>query len=129
MAEALWQRLAPGDWEAASAGAKPAGYVHPLAVRAMAEIDLDISGNRSKHVDQFKDAAFDLVVTVCDGAKDSCPALAGAKQTCHWPLDDPADATGSEEERFAVFRRVRGEIQDQINEYLSGQEVPRKPPK
>ena len=118
MAEALWQWLGRGSWEAASAGARPAGYVHPLAVKSMAEIDLDISANDSKHVDLFQDAAFDLVITVCDNAKESCPTLAGAQQTLHWPFEDPADAAGSEEAQLAVFRRVRDEIQDQIKEYL-----------
>ena len=118
MAEALWQQLARGSWQAASAGARPASYVHPLAVTAMSEIDLDISENESKHVDQYKEAVFDLVITVCDSAKDSCPALAGAKQTLHWPFEDPADATGSEEKKLAVFRRVRDEIRAQIEEYL-----------
>ena len=118
MAGALWQQLARGSWQAASAGARPAGYVHPLAVTAMSEIDLDISENESKHVDQYKEAVFDLVITVCDSARDSCPTLAGAKQTLHWPFEDPADATGSEEQKLAVFRRVRDEIRDQIEEYL-----------
>ena len=75
MAEALWNRLGERQWQANSAGSNPAGYVHPLAVQAMAEIGVDLSQNRSKHVDEFQDHSLDLVVTVCDNAKESCPVF------------------------------------------------------
>ena len=78
MAEALWEKLGEGEWAAASAGSKPAGYVHPLAVRAMRELDIDISANESKSLSQFQNQPFDLVVTVCDNAKESCPVFSGA---------------------------------------------------
>ncbi len=120
MAEALWNNLGQGEWSAASAGSKPAGYVHPLAVRAMRELDSDISANESKSLAEFQNQPFDLVVTVCDNAKESCPAFPGARQTLHWPFDDPAHAGGSDEEKMQVFRRVRDEIAARIREYLGG---------
>ncbi len=118
MAEALWESLGGGAWRAESAGSKPSGYVHPLAIRAMQEIDIDISANESKSLAQFEREDFDLVVTVCDNAQEACPVFPGAKETLHWPFDDPADATGSDEEQMPVFRRVRDEIREKIAAYL-----------
>lgn len=85
----------------------------------MQELDIDISQNTSKSLEQFRDQSFDLVATVCDNAKESCPVFPGAKETLHWPLDDPADATGTDDEKLIVFRRVRDEIKDAIQTYLS----------
>ena len=121
MAEALWESLGDGDWQSESAGSKPSGYVHQLAIKAMQEMDIDISANTSKSLDQFQGEPFDLVVTVCDNAQQSCPVFPGAKQTLHWPFDDPADATGTEEEQMVFFQRVRDEIKDKIQTYLSGE--------
>ncbi|QDT92635.1 arsenate reductase ArsC [Gimesia algae] len=118
MAEELWENLGAGEWQAESAGSNPSGYVHPLAIEAMRELDIDLSENTSKHLDQFTDQQFDLVVTVCDNAKESCPVFSGATQTLHWPFDDPADATGSDEEKMKTFRRVRDEIKTKIQNYL-----------
>lgn len=118
MAEALWESLGKGEWEAESAGSKPSGYVHPLAIRAMQELEQDISSYQSKSLDQFKDQEFDLVVTVCDNAKESCPVFTGAKEMYHWPFDDPADATGTDDEKMVMFRRVRDEIREKIAGYL-----------
>ncbi len=119
MAEELWEFLGQGEWEAESAGSKPSGYVHPLAIEAMRELDIDLSENTSKHLDQFTEQQFDLVVTVCDNAKESCPVFSGATQTLHWPFDDPADATGTEEEKMKTFRRVRDEIKTKIQAFLA----------
>jgi arsenate reductase len=119
MAEALWQSLGEGEWSAASAGSKPSGYVHPLAIAAMRELGIDISAGVSKSLERFAGEKFDLVVTVCDNARESCPVFAGAKQTLHWPFDDPADAAGTDEEKMAVFRRVRDDIRAKIREYVS----------
>jgi arsenate reductase len=119
MAEALWQSLGQGNWRAASAGSRPAGYVHPLAVRVMHELGIDLSGHASKSLDRFVNDDFDLVVTVCDNARDVCPVFPGAKQTLHWPFDDPAHATGSDDQRLAKFRRVRDEIRARILRHLS----------
>ena len=118
MAEALWQQLGAGGWQAASAGSRPAGYVHPLAVRAMTEIGVNLSGHVSKSLDRYRDEAFDLVVTVCDNAREACPIFPGARETLHWPFDDPAHATGSDEQKMAEFRRVRDEIRERIAGYL-----------
>jgi arsenate reductase len=110
MAEALWRQIAKGTWESFSAGSRPSGYVHPNAVEAMRELDIDISAYRSKSVNEFDGQPFDLVVTVCDNAREDCPFFPGAKETLHWPFFDPAEAEGSQEEQMAVFRRVRDEI-------------------
>ena len=118
MAEGLWQTLGDGRWQAASAGSRPAGYVHPLAVLAMKERGIDISASRSKSVDEFAGQNFDIVVTVCDHAKEACPAFPGAQQALHWPFDDPAEAHGSDAEKMRVFQRVRNEIEDRIRAFL-----------
>ena len=118
MAEGLWAQLGAGEWESRSAGSKPSGYVHPLAVQAMGELGIDISRNRSKSVQEFEGETFDLVVTVCGNAKDSCPVFLTGRTTLHWPFDDPADATGTDAEKMTTFRRVRDEIADTIRGYL-----------
>lgn len=110
MAEALLQRAAGDALRVVSAGSKPSGYVHPLAIKAMEEIGIDISAHESKHLDQFLDAGVETVITVCGNADQVCPAFPGQLRRYHWGFDDPADAEGSEEEQFAVFCRVRDEI-------------------
>ncbi len=119
MAQWLWNSLANGRWQAESAGSRPAGYVHPLAIAVMQELGEDLSEAESKHVDRFAGQDIDLVVTVCDSAKESCPALPGAKQVLHWPFFDPAEAEGSEEEKLVVFRKVRDEIKAKIEDFLA----------
>ena len=119
MAEALWRAHGRSKWDAFSAGSNPAGYVHPLAINVMKEIGYDLSSNRSKHVSEFVDQPFDLVLTVCDSARETCPILPGAVKTLHWPFEDPAQTDGSHEEKLAVFRRVRDEIKEKIAEYLA----------
>jgi len=118
MAEGWLRHLAGDRFEVFSAGAKPTGYVHPLAIRVMAEAGVDISQHRSKSIDEFAGQPLDLLVTVCDHARESCPMYAGAKKQVHWGFDDPAHATGTEEEKLAVFRRVRDEIRQQIQNFL-----------
>lgn len=118
MAEALWNHWGQGQWAAASAGSKPAGYVHSLAIEAMRELGLDLSGAASKSLDEFRARPFDVVVTVCDHAHEACPAFPGGGERLHWPFDDPADAAGTDQEKLAVFRRVRDEISDRIRDYL-----------
>jgi arsenate reductase len=119
MAEALANHDHSRDWIAYSAGTEPAGYVHPLAVRVMAELDIDISGQSSKSVDDFRSIKPDLVVTVCDDAAENCPVWLGRGHTIHVGFEDPAQATGSEADRLAVFRRVRDEIRDQLSIVLT----------
>jgi arsenate reductase len=122
-------RAAAGDlFEVASAGSKPAGYVHPLAIRAMQEIGLDISGHRSKHLDEFLSRKVETVITVCGNADQACPMFPGQVNRYHWGFDDPAHATGSEEEQFAVFRRVRDEIQRVFEAYAAGRRDQAKTP-
>ncbi len=84
----------------------------------MQERDIDITTSRSKSVDEFAGQEFDIVVTVCDHAKESCPVFPGAKELLHWPFDDPADAVGNDEEQMKFFRRVREEIEERISRFL-----------
>ena len=120
LAEGILRTAAGDALRVASAGAKPAGYVHPLAVRAMAEIGLDISGHRSKHLDEFLAENVETVITVCGKADQVCPTFPGQVNRHHWPFDDPAHATGTEEEQMAVFRRVRDEIRAVFGAYAAG---------
>lgn len=114
-------RGALGDgFTVASAGSKPAGYVHPLAIRAMAEIGIDISSHCSKHLDEFLTRDVETVITVCGNADQACPVFPGQVNRHHWGFDDPAHATGSEEEQFEVFRRVRDEIARVFQAYAAG---------
>ncbi len=114
-------RAAAGDvLDVASAGSKPAGYVHPLAIRAMAEIGIDISGYRSKSWNEFLEAGVETVITVCGNADQACPIFPGQVNRHHWPFDDPAHAGGTEEEKLAVFRRVRDEIRRRFEAYADG---------
>jgi arsenate reductase len=114
-------RAAAGDFlKVASAGSKPAGHVHPLAIRAMQEIGIDISAHRSKHMNDFLAQSVETVITVCGNADQACPIFPGQVNRHHWPFDDPAHATGSDEEKLAVFRRVRDEIRRVFNAYADG---------
>lgn len=114
MAEGLWRHLAGPAWEVHSAGSRPTGVVHPLAIQAMAEIGIEISGQESKPLERYRGQHFDLVVTVCDQAAQDCPVFPGAGQRLHWPVEDPAAANGSQSQRLEVFRRVRDRLRDQI---------------
>lgn len=118
MAEGLADHFLGERWEAFSAGTKPSGYVHPLAIRAMAEMDIDISDQRSKSVGEFRDMAFDIVITVCDDAAENCPVWLGSGNVHHIGFPDPAEATGSEEERMKVFREVRDGLRREVLGYL-----------
>ena len=114
-------RAAVGDsLEVASAGSKPAGYVHPLAIQAMQEIGIDISQHRSKHLSEFLEQKVETVITVCGNADQACPMFPGQVNRYHWGFDDPAHATGTEDEQFAVFRRVRDEIRRVFEAYAAG---------
>jgi len=119
MAEAWLNSLGRGNVEAFSAGSRPAGYVHPLAVRVMAESGLDISGHRSKPVNDFLGQPFDYVITVCDDAAESCPVFPGKGTRVHWGLEDPARAEGDEIQQLEVFRRVRDDLRQRIGDFLA----------
>ena len=117
MAEAIVNTRYP-EWEAYSAGTKPAGYVHPKAIQALAEIGIPHSG-QSKQIDELPTKDFDLVVTVCDSAAEECPIWPGkAGKRVHHSFVDPAQAEGTEEEQMGVFRRVRSEMLEVIPELL-----------
>ena len=117
MAEGIL-RAAVGDTVAvASAGSAPAGYVHPLAIDVLKEIDIDISGHNSKHLKDFFEQDVHTVITVCGNADQACPVFPGQAVKHHWPFDDPAHATGTEAEQLAVFRRVRDEIRAKFEAY------------
>jgi arsenate reductase len=118
MAEGLVDHYLGDEWRAYSAGTDPAGYVHPLAVRVMAELGIDISQQRSKSVEAFRGGEFERVVTVCDDAAENCPVWLGQGHRVHLGFPDPARATGSEEERLAVFRQVRDGLRRALFELL-----------
>jgi arsenate reductase len=120
LAEGLLRAALNDAYVVASAGSKPAGYVHPLAVKAMAEIGIDISGHTSKHMDEFLNQEVETVITVCGNADQACPMFPGQLNRHHWGFDDPAHATGTEEEQMAVFRRVRDEIRRVFEAYAAG---------
>ena len=109
MAEGLLRHDAGDRFEVESAGTKP-GHVRPEAIAVMKEIGIDLSGHRSKHVDEFAGQSFDYVLTVCDNAKESCPIFPGHGNRIHKAFEDPAALEGSEQDRLALFRRVRDEI-------------------
>lgn len=119
MAEGLLRDLAGDRFEVMSAGTE-ATRVRPLAIRAMEETGVDISGQESKTLERYLGEPFDYVVTVCDAANEACPFFPGAKRRLHWSFEDPAAAEGSEEQRLEVFRRVRDEIKGRIEKELVG---------
>jgi arsenate reductase len=117
MAEGILRAAAGDVVEVHSAGSNPAGYVHPQAIAALAEIGLDISGHTSKHMNSFLDRDIDTVITVCGHADQACPVFPGQVHRHHWPFDDPAHAVGTDEEIAAEFRRVRDEIKVVFEDY------------
>ncbi len=119
LAEGILRAAVGEAAEVASAGSDPAGYVHPMAVEVMKEIEIDISAHTSKHLDEFLQREVHTVITVCGNADQACPIFPGQAEKHHWPFDDPAKATGSEEEIRAVFRRVRDEIRAKFEAYAA----------
>lgn len=103
-----------------SAGSKPAGYVHPKAIAVMHEIGIDISQHRSKPLQEFLQQDIETVITVCGNADQACPMFPGQLNRHHWGFDDPAHATGTEDEQLAVFRRVRDEMRRIFDAYAAG---------
>jgi arsenate reductase len=118
MAEGLLRSLGGDRFEVHSAGSKPAGYVHPMAIEAMREVQLDLTGATSKSLTQFDGQSFDYVVTVCDNAKEDCPVFPAVAKMVHWSFDDPASATGNDEQKMRVFRRVRDEIRHRVRRFV-----------
>ena len=128
LAEGILRHALGDDCIVASAGSKPTGHVHPLAIRAMAEIGIDISHHHSKHLNEFLNGNVETVITVCGNADQACPIFPGPVNHHHWGFDDPAHATGTEEEQLAVFRRVRDEIRRVFEAYAFGRQDQSKVP-
>lgn len=117
MAEGLLRSLGNEQFEVFSAGTE-ATFVRPLAIKAMSELGIDISGHQSKTLDRFLNEPLDEVITVCDTAAETCPVFPGALKRRHWSLEDPSKAAGTEEEQLAVYRRVRDELRSRIEQEL-----------
>ena len=120
MAEGFLRAFAGDRLEVASAGTE-ATRVHPLAIRAMDEVGVDLRGHASKTLDRFVGAPWDYVVTVCDQAAERCPLFPGPARRIHWSFEDPAAATGDVAERLAAFRRVRDQIAERLRTWLAGE--------
>lgn len=118
MAEALLRHHGGDRFEVHSAGTEPRG-INPLTLRVLADAGIDASWARSKSVDEFLGQSFDYVVTVCDQARQVCPVFPGVHDALHWGYDDPAEATGTEEERLAVFRRVFIQIGERVRQFAT----------
>ncbi len=120
LAEAILRRALGGRADVASAGSKPAGYVHPMALAVLQEIGLDASAHHSKHLNEFLDMPVTTVITVCGNADQVCPVFPGQLNRYHWGFSDPAHATGTPEEIRAEFRRVRDQIRLVFEAYAAG---------
>jgi arsenate reductase len=120
MAEGVLRAAAGNLLDAQSAGSKPAGHIHPLAIQVMAEIGIDISKQRSKHMNEFLDQPVETVITVCGFADQACPIFPGQIRRHHWGFADPAKATGPAEEVLECFRKVRDEISRVFGAYAAG---------
>ena len=118
MAEGLLRHDAGDRFEVESAGTKPS-HVRPEAIAVMKELGIDISGHRSKSVDEFTGQQFDCVLTVCDNAKESCPIFPGETIRIHHRFEDPAETKGTDQERLAVFRRVRDEMRTYLRDFTN----------
>lgn len=127
LAEGFLRRALGDTAVVASAGSKPAGYVHPMAIKVMAEEGIDISQHTSKHLNEFLDRDVETVITVCGNADQACPMFPGQLNRHHWGFVDPAHATGTEEEQLAVFRTVRDQIRMVFEAYAAGRRDGRTP--
>jgi arsenate reductase (thioredoxin) len=117
MAEGFLRELAGDRFEVESAGTEQT-RVNPLAIRAMQEVGVDLGGHRSKTLEQFLDQPWDYVITVCDSANERCPIFSGSARRLHWSFEDPSRATGNDDERLEIFRRIRDEISTRIEAWL-----------
>lgn len=120
MGEGLFRHEGKGAYQVESAGTKPS-HVRAEAIAAMKEIGIDISGHRSKSVDEFDGQPFDFVFTVCDNARDNCPVFPTGTERIHWSFEDPAAVQGSEDERLAAFRRIRDQIHERVKAFFRDQ--------
>lgn len=126
IAEGFLRAASGGVFEVASAGSKPAGYVHPLSIKAMAEVGIDLSRHTSKHMNEFLNRPVETVITVCGNADQACPVFPGQLNRYHWPFVDPAHAPGNEEEQMKVFREVRDQIRAVFEAYAAGRRDQKK---
>jgi len=117
IAEGILQEVAGDVLNVQSAGSDPAGFVHPLAVTVLADIGIDISGNSSKHMNEFLSSEVETVITVCDNADQACPSFPGQANRHHWPFPDPAKAEGTKEEIRKTFEKVRDDIRRVFTDY------------
>jgi arsenate reductase len=120
MAEGLLRHDAGNIYDVFSAGTKPT-HVQPEAITVMHQAGIDISGHRSKSVDEFEGQTFDYVITVCDNAKETCPIFPAKTKRIHWSIEDPAAVQGSEDERLAAFRRVRDELRLRLQRFAEAE--------
>jgi arsenate reductase (thioredoxin) len=120
LAEGILRAAAVDLLNVQSAGSSPAGYVHPLAIQVMKEIGIDISAHRSKHMSEFLQQPVETVITVCGNADQACPMFPGQLNRYHWGFVDPAHPVGADEEKLAIFRRVRDEIRRVFEAYAAG---------
>jgi arsenate reductase len=120
MAEGFLKAVAADFLEVASAGSKPAGFVHPLAIKVMEETGIDISEQRSKSITEFLNRQVETVITVCGDADRACPVFPGNVNRYHWPFDDPAKAEGTPEERLEAFRNIRDKMRAIFEAYAVG---------
>ena len=120
LAEGILRAAAGDSLNVQSAGSKPSGYVHPLAIQVMQEIGFDIAAHRSKHMNDFLSHPVETVITVCGNAEQACPMFPGQVNRHHWGFDDPAHATGTDAEKLTVFRKVRDEIKMVFEAYAAG---------
>ena len=118
MAEGLLKHYGNGEFEVYSAGLRPS-YVHPFAIKAMAELDIDITNQYSKTVNEFLGQEFSYAITVCDSAKELCPVFPGKHKVLHWSIEDPASISGTEEEMMKVFRKVRKNILEKVKHFVT----------
>ena len=122
MAEGMMRHLRGNEFEVFSAGSEPKG-INPLAIEVMKEIGIDISAQRSKHLDEYAEREFDYIVTLCDHAAKTCPLFPGSGERIHQGFSDPAAAEGSREEKIEMFRRVRDELKEFILSLPDNREV------
>jgi arsenate reductase len=119
MAEGLLRSLGGDRYDVHSAGLDEPRPLHPLTLQVMAEANLDISGQRSKHLNDYLDTQFDYVITLCDRARVACPDFARDNETLHWHLDDPTDALGSDADKLAAFRHARDELRSRLESWIA----------
>jgi arsenate reductase len=118
MGEGLFRQEGHGGYEVESAGTKPS-QVRPEAIAVMKELGIDISGLRSKSVNEFDGQSFDYVITVCDNARDNCPVFPAGTERIHWSFEDPAAVQGTEEQRLSAFRRIRDQIHEKVRAFFA----------